>query len=101
MNEANDTYRNENFDLPGTAVYPKTHEKCLLNLSKSQEKHANFMKGDPSFENDARSASKAGDDVLVPQKAQNDNRNENLSPRGGKYYLRTKPKPNYSEENRY
>ena len=42
-----------------------------------------------------------GDDIFVPEISENDARNENLSPRGGRYNLRYNPNPNYSEDFRY
>ena len=37
----------------------------------------------------------------MPEISQNEDRNENLSPRGGKYNLRPNPNLNYSEDFRY
>ena len=44
---------------------------------------------------------KRGDDIIVPDISQDDDRNENLSPRCGIYNLRPNPNPNYSEDFRY
>ena len=52
-------------------------------------------------ENDAQNSPKRGDDIIVPEISESDARNENLSPRGGKYNLRPNPNPNYSEDYRY
>ena len=52
-------------------------------------------------ENDAQNSPNKGDDNIVPEKSENDARNENLSPRGGRYNLRPNPNPNYSEDFRY
>ena len=42
-----------------------------------------------------------GDDIIVPELSQNDDRKKSLSPRGGKYNLRPNPNPKYSEDFRY
>ena len=52
-------------------------------------------------ENDPKHSPKSGTDFLVPETSQNEDRNENVSPRGGKYNLRPNPNPNYSEDFRH
>ena len=42
-----------------------------------------------------------GDDFIVPEISQNEDRNESLIPGGGKYIPRTNPNPNCSEDFRY
>ena len=44
---------------------------------------------------------KRGADITVPGISENENSEENLSPRGGKYILRPNPNPNFSDEYRY
>ena len=51
--------------------------------------------------NDTQNLPNKGDDIVVPEISQDDARNENLSPRGGKYNLWPNPNPNYSEDFRY
>ena len=52
-------------------------------------------------ESDAQKPPKRGDDIIVPEISGNNDGNESLSPRGGKYNLRPNPNPNYSEDFRY
>ena len=72
---------------------PNTDEG-LKNDKSSSERN-------PMNENDAQNSPNKGDDNIVPEKSENDARNENLSPRGGRYNLRPNPNPNYSEDFRY
>ena len=44
---------------------------------------------------------KRGADITVPGISENENSEENLSPRGEKYNLRPNPNPNFSDEYRY
>ena len=55
----------------------------------------NFSQRNPRNENDAQNSPNKGDDIIVPEISENDARNENLSPRGGRYNLRpNRPNPN-------
>ena len=45
--------------------------------------------------------SNVGNDTIVPERPQIDDRIDNTSPRGGKYNLRPNANSNYSEELRY
>ena len=102
-NEASEADRNdnENSDWPHSAVYHKDQEKSLPDMSERQENDAIFSDGNSANENDAQNSPKRGDEVIVPEISQNDDRIESLSPRGGKYNLRPNPNPNYSEDFRY
>ena len=60
-----------------------------------------FSQRNPMNENDAQNSRNKGDDIVVPGILRDNGRNENLSPRGGKYNLRTNPNPNYLEDFRY
>ena len=77
-NETTEATKNEISDWPDSVVYHKNPENFLPDLSL-----------------------KRGDDIIVPEISQNDDRNKNLSPRGGRYNLRPNPNPNYSEDFRY
>ena len=100
-NEANEAARNENSDWPDSAVYHKNQEKSLPDSSEELENDASFSEKDSMNENDAHNSPKKGDDFIVPETSQSDEKNESLSPRGGKYNLRPNPNPNYSEDFRY
>ena len=100
-NEASEAARNENFHWPDSAVYHKNLEKSLPDLSERQENDANFSERNSANESDAQKSPKKGDGTIVPEKSQNDEGNGNLSPRGGRYFLRPNPNPNYSEDFRY
>ena len=60
-----------------------------------------FQEKNSTNETDAQKSPKRGDDIIVPEKSQNDEGNDNLSPRGGRYNLRPNPNRNYSEDLRY
>ena len=98
---ANETTRNENSDWPDSAVYHKKQEKSLPGLSERQKNDANFSEGNSAKESDAQMSPKRGGDIIVPEISQNDDRNENLSPRGERYNFRPNLNPNYSEDIRY
>ena len=100
-NEATEAIRNEEFDWPNPAVSPKTQGKSLPDMANGQNDDENFPERNSSSESDAQNSPKRGDDIIVPEISENDARNESLSPRGGKYNLRPKPNPNYSEDFRY
>ena len=100
-NDASEAARSENSDWPNPAVSPKNKENILPNLSERQDIDANFSERNFTHENDAQNSPKEGDDIVVPEISQSDDRNENLSPRGGKYNLRPNPNPNYSEDFRH
>ena len=100
-NEDSDATRNENSDWPDSAVYHKNPEKSLPDLSERQKNDANFSERNSANDSDAQKSPKRGDDIIVPEISQNDEGNENLSPRGGRYNLRPNPNPNYSEDFRY
>ena len=86
----------ENLDRPDSTTYPeiagfvqRTEKRCKCNGRKLfQSKRC-------------ETCSNHGDDIIVPEISQNDDRIENLSPRGGQYYLRPDPSPNISEDFRY
>ena len=69
-------------------------------MSEKQKNYANFLEANSSNENDPQDSPKSGNDI-VPEISQKGNRNEILSPRGGKYNLRPNPNPKYSENFRY
>ena len=73
----------------------------MPNSSERLENDTNFSERDSTDENDAQTSPKKGEDIVVPEVSQRYDRNENLSPRGGKYILRPNPNPNYSEDFRY
>ena len=100
-NNASETARCKNSDWPNPAVSTKNRAKFSANLSERQEKDTNVSERHSTNENDAQNSPKEGDDVVVPEISQNDDRNESLSPREGKYNLRPNPNPNYSEDFRY
>ena len=79
----------------------KNQEKTLPNTDESLGSDGKFSKRYSTNENDAELSLNRGDDIIVPEISEYDNRNENLSPRGGKYNLRLNPNPNYSEDFRY
>ena len=98
-NDASEAARSENSDWPNSVVSPKKKEKFLPNLSERQENDANFSERNSSNENNAQNSPKDGDDIIVPEISQCDDRNENMSPKGGKYNLR--PNQSSSENYRY
>ena len=100
-NEASDTIRNEESDWPNPAVSPESQEKFLSNTDERLENDENFSERNLMNENYAQNSTKRGDDIIVPERSENDARNESLSPRGGRYNLRPNPNPNYSEDFRY
>ena len=100
-NKGTEAERNENPDWPNSDVYHKNQGKASPDSSDRQENDDNFLEGNSSNENDAQDSPKRGDDIIVPEQSPSNNRNESLSPRGGKYYLRPNPSTNYSEDFRY
>ena len=100
-NEANEAAGNENSDWPDSAVYHKNQEKSFPDSSEELENDANFSEKDSMNEKDAHNSPKKGDDFVVPETSQSDEKIESLSPRGGKYNLRPNPNSNYSEDFRY
>ena len=100
-NESTEAIRNENSDWPDSTVYHKNPEKSFPDLSERQGNDANFSEGSSANERDIQKSPKRGDDIIVPEIFENDARNENLSPGGGRYNLRPNPNPNYSEDFRY
>ena len=76
-------------------------------IMRDESNHADRAEHSPNErlnstnESDAQKSPKRGDDIMVPEISGNDDGNESLSPRGGKYNLRTNPNPNYSEDFRY
>ena len=87
--------------MAGFGRLPQNQEKSLPDVSKRQENDANFSEGNSAYENDVQNSPKRRDDMLVPEISKNDDRNESLSPRGGKYNLKPNPNANYSEDSRY
>ena len=100
-NEAREAIRNEESDWPNPAGLPKSQEKSLPNTDERLKNDEIFSERNSTNENDAEISPNKGDDIIVPEISRNDDRNENLSPRGGKYNLRPNPNPNYSEDFRY
>ena len=100
-NEASKATCNGESDWSKLFIYPQNQEKSLPDLSERQENGANFSDGNSANGNDAQSSPKGGNDFIVPETSQNDERNKNLSPRGGRYNLRPNANPNYSEDFRY
>ena len=92
---------NEKTDRPNSAVSPKTHKKSSPNPDEGLKNDENFPERNSMNENDAQNSPYRGDDIIVPEKSENDARNENLSPKGGKYNLRPNLNPNYSGDFRY
>ena len=100
-NKATEAIRNDEFDWPNPAVSPKTQEKFVPNTAEGLKDDANFPERNLMNEKDAENSPNRGDDIIVPEISQNEEGNENLSPRAGKYNLRPNPTPNYSEDFRY
>ena len=100
-NEVSEVIRNEETDWPNTAVSPENHKKNLPNTADGLQNDENFSARNLLNENDAQNSPNRGEDINVPDISENDARNESLSPRGGKFYLRPNPNPNYSEDFRY
>ena len=100
-NEASEQSRNDKPDWPNPAVSPKNQEKSLPKTANRPENNENFSERNLTNKNDTQDSPNRGDDITVPEISENDNRNESLSPRGGKYNLRPNPNPNYSEDFRY
>ena len=73
----------------------------MPNPDEGLKNDENFSEGNLMNENDAQNSPNRRDDIIVPEISENDDRNENLSPRGGRYNLRPNPNPNYSEDFRY
>ena len=99
--EATESGKNGNSDWPDSAVCPKNQEKYLPDSSDRQENDASFLERNSSHENDAQKSPKRGDDIIVPETSQSDDRNKSLSPRGRKCNLRPNLNPNYSEDFRH
>ena len=100
-NEARNAARNEYSDWMDSVVHPKNQEKSLPVSFDRQENDAKFLDRNSSNEKDAQHSPKREDDNIVPEISQDDDKNKNLSPRGGKYNLRTNPNPNYSKDFKY
>ena len=100
-NEASEQPRNEEPDWPNPAISPKNHEKSLLDTADSLKVKEVSPDENLTNEIDAQKSPRRGDDIIVPEISGNDDRNESLSPRGGKYNLRPNPNPNYSKDFRY
>ena len=86
-NEASEATRNEESDWPNPAVFPKNQEKSLPNTVEGLKNDENFSERNLMKENDADNSPNKGDDIIVPEISENFDRNENLSPRGGRYNL--------------
>ena len=100
-NEAQEVIRNEESDWANPAGLPKNQEKSLPNKTERLKNDEIFSERHSTNENDAEISPNRGDDIIVPEISENDDRNENLSPRGGRYNLRPNPNTNYSEDFRY
>ena len=73
----------------------------MPNPDKRLKNDENLSERNPINENDAQNSPNRGDDIIVPEISENDARNKNLSPRGGRYNLKPNPNPNFSEDVRY
>ena len=73
----------------------------MPDLSERQENETKLSERNSTNETDAQKSPKRGDDIIVPEKSQSDERKDNLSPRGGRYNLRPNPNRNDSENLRY
>ena len=110
-NDVTEEASNDEPDWPNEAGLPKAHETHLPNTANDLQKEKIiperpknkeiFPHENLRTETDKQNSPKRGDDIIVPEISENDVRNENLSPRGGKYNLRPNPNPNYSEDYRY
>ena len=110
-NDVTEEASNDEPDWPNEAGLPKAHETHLPNtandlqkdkiISERPKNKEIFPHENLRTETDKQNSPKRGDDIIVPEISENDVRNENLSPRGGKYNLRPNPNPNYSEDYRY
>ena len=76
-------------------------KKTFAGSVQRHENEASLSEENSTNENDAQDSPKRGDDIIVPEISQSDERNESLSPRGGKCNLRPYPHSNYSEDFRY
>ena len=98
-NEATEATRNENSAWPDSAVFFTKNKQNLCRICLIDRKTMQiFQEEIQLMKMMHESIQKRGDDIIVPQISQNDARNENLSPRGGRYNLRPNPNPNYSED---
>ena len=94
--ENNKSDANENKIGPRSATSRTTSSP--LNETPCGTENQNDVTND--LEN-AEIASKGGADITVPGISENENSEESLSPRGGKYNLRHNPNLNFSDEYRY
>ena len=69
--------------------------------SDRQKNDDTFLDGNSSSKNDAQDSPNRGNDIIMPEISQSDDRNESVSPRGEKYNLRPNPNPNISENFKY
>ena len=101
-NEASEAIKNENSDLPNSAVYHKNQEKSLPDLSGRQENEANFSKTKEILPKKTmhKSLRKEGMILSCP-KYRRVMMETNMNPRGERYNLRPNHVPNYSEDFRY
>ena len=83
------------------SVTQKDQEKSLPNTDKGLKIDEKFSQRNPMNEKAQQNTPNRGDDIIVLEISQDDVRNGNLSPRGGRYNLRPNPNPNYSEDFRY
>ena len=100
-NDATEAIPNGESDWPNEAVSPKTQEKQLPSTANDLKKDEIISERNSTNDNDLQNSPKRGEDIIVPELPENENRNEILSPRGGNYNLRPNPNPNYSEDYRY
>ena len=97
-NAARDEQSSET-ERPRTATSRNSHNGG--NTPPSSEKNANDVTNELEG---ADNSLNEGDDITVPGISNgktNEKTDENSSPRGGKYNLRTNPNPNYTDEHRY
>ena len=73
-NEATEYVRSENPDQSDSALYPKNQRKSLPDLSKGQKKYGNYTEENSSNENNAQDSPNKGDDNILPEISQNEDR---------------------------
>ena len=100
QNEDIEAERSKNSDWPDSAVYSKI-AKNLCRICPKDEKAVQTLQDENLILKTMLMISQKRDDLIVPEISQNEDRKENLSPRGGKYNLRPNPNPNYSKNFRY
>ena len=90
----NDVLENEIQPRPASSRDASSPLNESSSGTENENDVTNELKGDENVP-------KRGADITVPGISENENSEENLSPRGGKYNLRPIPTPNYTDEYRY